>query len=139
MYKLAAASENEPIVFGSARPGYSNKQVTEWIEFIQNQNIKRVCYLLPESQLTRYANLLDTYRQIFGLDRVCWTPIEDFHFAIPEILTHQILPLNKLGKILTKQLSLPHSKDAIRGKLRRNSICYWMNAIDGGASYLDAD
>lgn len=92
MYKFAAASENEPIVFGSARPGYSNEQVTEWIEFMENQDIKRVCCLLPESQLTRYANLLDIYRQTFGLDHVCWTPIEDFHFATPEILIRQILP-----------------------------------------------
>lgn len=92
MYKFAAASGNELIVFGSARPGYSNEQVTEWIEFMQNQNIKRVCCLLPESQLSRYANLLDIYRQTFGLDRICWTPIKDFHFATPEILIHQILP-----------------------------------------------
>jgi protein-tyrosine phosphatase len=92
MYKFAPASEYEPIVFGSARPGYSNEQVNEWIEFMQNQGIQRVCCLLPESQLTRYSNLLDVYRQTFGLDQVCWTPIEDFHFADPEILIHQILP-----------------------------------------------
>lgn len=92
MYKFAAASENEPIVFGSARPGYSNEQVNEWIEFMQNQDIKRICCLLPESQLTRYVNLLDIYRQTFGLDRVCWAPIKDFHFATPKILIHQILP-----------------------------------------------
>jgi hypothetical protein len=35
MYKFAAASEHEIIVFGSARPGYSNIQVHEWIEFMQ--------------------------------------------------------------------------------------------------------
>jgi protein-tyrosine phosphatase len=92
LYKFAAASENEPIVFGSARPGYSNEQVTKWIKFMQSQGIKRVCCLLPESQLTRYANLLDIYRQTFGLDHVCWAPIKDFHFATSKILTHQILP-----------------------------------------------
>jgi protein-tyrosine phosphatase len=92
MYKFASASENESIVFGSARPGYSNEQVNEWIEFMQNKNIKRVCCLLAESQLSRYSNLLEVYRQIFGLDAICWTPIEDFHFADPEILIHQILP-----------------------------------------------
>ncbi|HIK17528.1 MAG TPA: dual specificity protein phosphatase family protein [Leptolyngbyaceae cyanobacterium M33_DOE_097] len=92
MYKFAAASENEPIVFGSARPGYSNEQVDQWIEFMQNQDIARICCLLPEAQLARYANLLDIYRQTFGLDQVCWAPIEDFCFATPEILAHQILP-----------------------------------------------
>lgn len=92
MYKFAPASENETIVFGSARPGYSNEQVNEWIKFMQNQGIQRVCCLLPESQLRRYSSLLEVYRQSFGLDRVCWTPIEDFHFADPEMLIQQILP-----------------------------------------------
>lgn len=92
MYKFAPASENEPIVFGSARPGYKTEQVSRWIEFMQHQNIQRVCCLLSESQLTRYSNLLDMYRQTFGLDQVCWTPIEDFDLADSEILIHQILP-----------------------------------------------
>ncbi len=35
LYKFSAASENEPIVFGSARPGYSNEKVNKWIEFMQ--------------------------------------------------------------------------------------------------------
>jgi protein-tyrosine phosphatase len=92
MYKFASAAENEPIVFGSAQPGYSDEQVSEWIEFIQNQGIQRVCCLLSQSQLRRYSNLLDVYRHTFGLDQVCWAPIEDFHFAAPKILIHQILP-----------------------------------------------
>lgn len=92
MYKFAPASENESIVFGSARPGYKNEQVNEWITFMHNQDIQRVCCLLPESQLRRYSNLLNAYRQIFGPNRVCWTPIEDFRFADPSMLIHQILP-----------------------------------------------
>jgi hypothetical protein len=46
MYKFSAASENELIVFGAARPGYSDEQVNEWVEFMQSQEIKRVCCLL---------------------------------------------------------------------------------------------
>jgi protein-tyrosine phosphatase len=92
MYKFAAASENEFIVFGSARPGYTNKQVNEWIEFMQNQGIQRVCCLLTETQLTRYSDLLGTYRKVFGVHQVCWAAIEDFSLANLETLTHQILP-----------------------------------------------
>ena len=92
MFKFAAASENELIVFGSARPGYTYEEVSEWINFMQNQGIQRVCCLLPETQLTRYPDLLGVYRQVFGLDQVCWAPIKDFNFATPEILAHQILP-----------------------------------------------
>jgi len=92
MYKFAPASANEPIVFGSARSGYSNEQVKNWIDFMQNQNIKRVCCLLPESQLKCYTNLLEVYQKTFGINNVCWTPIEDFHIVKPEIFINQILP-----------------------------------------------
>jgi protein-tyrosine phosphatase len=92
MYKFAAASENERIVFGSARPGYSDQQVKKWVAFMQNQGIRRVCCLLADSQLTHYSNLLDGYRQMFGTAQVCWAPIEDFHLVKPDVLLHQILP-----------------------------------------------
>jgi protein-tyrosine phosphatase len=92
LYKFAPASEDEPIAFGSARPGYSDEQVSEWIQFMQNHDIDRVCCLLPESQLNRYSNLLEVYRQTFGFDRVCWTPIEDFHIVKSEIFIDRILP-----------------------------------------------
>jgi protein-tyrosine phosphatase len=92
VYKFAAASENELIVFGSARPGYSNRQIREWIDFMQNQGIHRVCCLLSEAQLNRYSDLLNVYQQAFGFAQICWAPIEDFNFADTEILIHQILP-----------------------------------------------
>jgi protein-tyrosine phosphatase len=97
MYKFGAASASEPIVFGSARPGYSNTQVNQWIEFMQSQGIQRVCCLLPETQLNRYSDLLDTNREVFGLDRVCWAPIEDFNLATPEMLVGQILPFLEIA------------------------------------------
>lgn len=92
MYKFAPASENELIVFGAAQPGYSDEQVNKWIKFMQNQDTKRVCCLLTEFQLIRYTNLLGVYRQIFGIDRVCWAPIYDFQFVKPNTLMRQILP-----------------------------------------------
>ncbi|MBW4611233.1 MAG: dual specificity protein phosphatase family protein [Hassallia sp. WJT32-NPBG1] len=92
MYKFAAAWKSEPIVFGSARPGYSSEKVNQWIELMQSQDIKRVCCLLPHTQLTRYSDLLEVYRQTFGLDRVYWAPIEDFQFADKKTLIQQILP-----------------------------------------------
>jgi protein-tyrosine phosphatase len=92
MYKFASASENESIVFGAACPGYRNEHINEWVEFMQRQNIKRVCCLLSASQLTRYGNLLEIYQQTFGDQRVCWAPIEDFCLVDRETLIHQILP-----------------------------------------------
>ncbi|AUB42641.1 Protein-tyrosine phosphatase [Nostoc flagelliforme CCNUN1] len=92
MYKFAPAWENEQIVFGAARPGYTNKDVQDWIEFMKCQNIKRVCCLLANQQLASYSNLLDTYKQEFGNQLVCWTPIADFHLCDLETLTEKILP-----------------------------------------------
>ncbi|MDF5730794.1 MAG: dual specificity protein phosphatase family protein [Rhizonema sp. PD38] len=91
-YKFAAAWEHEPIVFGACRPGYSNQQVSDWVEFMKHQNIKRVCCLLPEKQLALYSNLLGIYQQEFGSQQVCWAPITDFHFSSLETLTKKILP-----------------------------------------------
>ncbi|WP_193200087.1 dual specificity protein phosphatase family protein [Nostoc sp. MG11] len=92
MYKFAPAWENEPIVFGSARPGYTRQKVKQWIDFMQSQDIKHFCCLLPHTQLTRYSDLLGVYRQTFGLNRVCWEPIEDFELVDRKTLTQQILP-----------------------------------------------
>jgi protein-tyrosine phosphatase len=92
MYKFAPASENEPIVFGAARPGYRSEQVNQWLEFMQQQEIQRVCCLLTEDQLQHYGNLLDLYQHTFGNDRVCWAPIKDFHIATSNLLIDHILP-----------------------------------------------
>lgn len=92
MYKFAAAGENELIVFGASRPGYSNKQVSDWIKFMKHQDIQQVCCLLPSSQISRYSDLLSTYKREFGSDRVCWSPIEDFQLSDLETLTKKILP-----------------------------------------------
>jgi protein-tyrosine phosphatase len=92
MYNFSAATADESIVFGAARPGYSHKQVEKWIEFMQIQDIKRVCCLLSAPQLDRYSDLLAVYRQYFGSDSICWAPIEDFQIVDREVLIHQILP-----------------------------------------------
>jgi protein-tyrosine phosphatase len=92
MYKFAAASEREPIVFGAARPGYANHQVQEWIQFMQAQSIQHICCLLTETHLNRYADLLGTYRKVFGPHQICWAPVKDFSFVDANLLMHQILP-----------------------------------------------
>ncbi len=92
MYKFAPAWENEPIVFGAARPEYPNVKVSDWVEFMKRQEISRVCCLLTDKQLAHYSNLLGTYQQEFGINYVCWAPIEDFHLCDLETLTKKILP-----------------------------------------------
>jgi protein-tyrosine phosphatase len=91
-YKFAAASEAEAIVFGSARPSYNDNKVVQWIEFMHNRNIQRICCLLSLTQLNHYSNLLKVYQQYFGPSQVYWVPIEDFQLVDYETLTQKILP-----------------------------------------------
>jgi protein-tyrosine phosphatase len=92
LYKFVAASVDESIVFGSARHGYANEQVSHWIEFMLDRDIRCVCCLLTQKQIDRHDDLLGNYRQAFGKERVCWAPIEDFSLATPELLVDQVLP-----------------------------------------------
>ncbi|MEH1853923.1 MAG: dual specificity protein phosphatase family protein [Nostoc sp.] len=92
MYKFAPAWEKEQIVFGAARPGYTDKNVQDWVEFMKRQDIKRVCCLLAEQQLASYSDLLGIYKQEFGNQLVCSAPIADFHLSDLENLTQKILP-----------------------------------------------
>jgi protein-tyrosine phosphatase len=96
-YKFAAASAAEPIVFGAARAGSTDRQVRGWIEFMQARDIQRVCCLLAQSQLERYSDLLGIYRDNFGVDRICWAPIEDFKLPDPQLLIDRILPFLDLA------------------------------------------
>ncbi|MBD2355869.1 dual specificity protein phosphatase family protein [Tolypothrix sp. FACHB-123] len=91
-YKFAAACEQEKIVFGAAKPAYSDVQIQQWLEFMQSQNIQRVCCLLAPVQLNKYSDLLGIYQDKFGSERVCWAPIEDFQLVSRETLQEKILP-----------------------------------------------
>lgn len=92
MYRFAAASPQEQIVFGAAKPSVSNQKVYEWLEFMHNQGIGRVCCLLSQTQLAAYPDLLDTYRQHFGIQQVCWASTTDFTLIDLETLKREILP-----------------------------------------------
>jgi protein-tyrosine phosphatase len=92
MYKFAAAAPHERIVFGAARPGYTVAQINDWIAFMQQQSIQRVCCLLDQQQISRYDNLGDRYREAFGQTQVCWSPIPDFQLCDRLQLVEQILP-----------------------------------------------
>jgi protein-tyrosine phosphatase len=91
-YRFAPAQTDEMTVFGASRPGYSDRDVQEWIAFMKAQGIQKVCCLLCDRQLARYSNLLDHYQQEFGVSNVCWAPVKDFHLIEVELLLEKILP-----------------------------------------------
>ena len=92
------AMEQERIVFGARRPGFLSSHVPpaavhEWIHFMHGQGIQRVVCLLPEKQLSFYADsLLDQYCLHFGRKNVCWVPIDDFTLVDTFTLVNVLLP-----------------------------------------------
>ena len=94
MYRFAPAAANEATVFGAAKPNYSETSVNRWLEFMQAQNIDRVCCLLEKKAVNRYqSNLLAAYKQQFGEQKVLWQPgIADFQIPNPKILIEYIIP-----------------------------------------------
>lgn len=101
-FNFGPASPNENIVYGAQRPGYNFEyiafaEVQEWVNFMKEQNIRRICCLLPENQLKFYddINLLKFYRDEFGKDNICLAGIEDFHLCEEVTLKEIILPFLK--------------------------------------------
>jgi protein-tyrosine phosphatase len=93
MYKFAPADCQELIVFGAARPKYSEISVKQWIKFMQAKKIEKVCCLLERASLSRYSvDLLATYRQEFGQQCVLWQPLKDFQIPESQILIEKIIP-----------------------------------------------
>ncbi len=97
-FNFRPAARYESIVFGAERPGYPSSSVEEgvvqnWILFMKDQDIRRVCCLLSQEQLDYHdKDLLTIYRQEFGKENVCWAPVEDYHLANIHMLKRQILP-----------------------------------------------
>jgi len=96
-FGFAAARPEESIVHGSQRPGYRAESVAptivdEWIVFMKQQGISRVCCLLGPDQLGYYKDLLDQYLTAFGEGNMCSAPIEDYHLCDAVTLDQKILP-----------------------------------------------
>ena len=93
MYKFAPANQQETIVYGSAKPKYTQKGVARWINFMQEQDIKRICCLLEKERLNRYqTDLLENYYKNFGRENILWKPLQDFQIPQSTILINSILP-----------------------------------------------
>lgn len=83
---------------GSQRSGYSAKSVAsavvdDWIRFMKQRGISRVCCLLWPDQLAYYPqDLLEQYRKAFGEQNVRSTPVKDYHLCNAATLEEKILP-----------------------------------------------
>ena len=104
-HAFGEASQDEGIVFGARRPGYSSKRVeedcvAEWISFMKDNEIRRVMCLLDKCQLGYYSSLpnglLKMYEQEFGLEVINHEAIRDYHLCEKQKLK-RILEFIKLA------------------------------------------
>lgn len=96
-HRFAPAASDEEYVYGASCPGWHTTTdhgdaIDEWISFMQEQGIERVCCLLSGDQVTGSDANTDHYREAFGADRVRHVPIADHHLADVDTLESQILP-----------------------------------------------
>jgi len=88
-------------------------EVQEWVAFIKQKGIKRLCCLLSKDQLNYYealssvGGLLEVYRKEFGKENICWSEVEDYHLCGINKLKNEILPFLKESDI-KKQHVLVH-------------------------------
>jgi protein-tyrosine phosphatase len=92
-FKFGPAGEAEVTVFGACRPGKSFEEITEWIGFMQNRGVARVCCVIPGEYLEEEpVDLLGAYREVFGPENVLHAPIADFSLCTEETMSAKILP-----------------------------------------------
>lgn len=97
-HHFAPASRDDTIIFGACRPGYpdtavTNEAVSEWIQFMKQQSIKRVICLLDQAQLAYYDDLLVQYGAAFGDVNVSNVQIADYTKPSERQLHCEIFPV----------------------------------------------
>lgn len=95
-FNFSPAIHGEKFVYGACRPAHIScfpaTTVDQWLSFMEEQDVQRVCCLLDSSHLEEYDGLMNTYRRHFGLDAVCHAPISDFTVVSPELYHGTISP-----------------------------------------------
>ena len=95
-FRLSPAYHTESIVFGSQGPALSALRIGQWVAYMKEQGIRRVCCLLHQDQLRAYrVDLLAAYGEEFGPDNVCWAPVADYHLCDVGLLKERVLPFLK--------------------------------------------
>lgn len=94
--RFASAAPEDDLVYGACGPGWDRTAggtIPEWIEFMQDRGIERVCCLLSERQVAGYDSLLPQYRSAFGTEKVAHVPVTDHTLMDETTLTEQVLPV----------------------------------------------
>jgi protein-tyrosine phosphatase len=92
-FNFGPAREGEQTMFGARTPEASVPGIHEWITFMRNHGVRRVCCLLDPGQLADYPVDLQTeYEKGFGEGHVLMEAIADHHLCSPRALGERILP-----------------------------------------------
>lgn len=139
MHNFSPAAEDERIVFGACRPNHPRRappdsSVDDWVRYVQDRDVERVCCLLDETQLNEYDNLLNTYVAGFGADRVAHAPIGDFSVVDRRTLHETILPFLDASKAASERVVVHCSAGSGR---TGHVLALWL-AHDRGCSVEDA-
>lgn len=100
-FNFGPAAPDEDHVFGARRPGYhlfppEDDGVEDWIEFVRDRDVGRVCCLL-EDALDEYDDLLGRYRTVFGAENVLHAPNTDHTPLSVDLFRGEILPFLREG------------------------------------------
>jgi protein-tyrosine phosphatase len=96
-YRFAPAAPEEEYVYGAAAPGWHTAAdhrtaVSEWIDFMREQGIQRVCCLIPGEATDGCQFNLDRYAAAFGRDNVLHAPLLDRRMGNQAVFQESILP-----------------------------------------------
>jgi protein-tyrosine phosphatase len=92
-FKFGPACVGEPTVFGACRPGKGRDEIAEWIAFMQQSGVARVCCVIPSEYLAEEpVDLLAVYREAFGAENVLHAPVADFSLCDEATMADKILP-----------------------------------------------
>lgn len=96
-HRFAPAGPREEYVFGACAPGWHSAAgheaaLDDWIEFMTEHDVKRVCCLLPGRQLDTGGANIDRYEDAFGEQRVCHAPVPDYRLVSRQQLNEEIIP-----------------------------------------------
>ena len=99
-HHIAPADPDTKIVYGACRPGYpaadpDEADIASWLAAMKENEIKRVCCLLPANELQLYDELLARYRDRFGAEHVLHAPVKDYSAISPRLFSERILPFLK--------------------------------------------
>lgn len=95
-FNFGRAAPEEEYVYGACRPAHRRwapgTTVDDWLAFVRERGIERVCCLLGEEHLRRYDDLLGRYGWAFGAEDVYHAPISDCGLVDEAVFWTGILP-----------------------------------------------